>query len=232
MILTELFQRRSLAEGANDPGVFKAVFMAGPPGAGKNKVIRDLGMESYGLRLQDIDQITAYLRSTRANAEAVIKRRQSILASQMLGLIINMTGRNRESLLRINNSLHAIGYDTFMIYVDSQEDIAWQRCIGRIQRQTASREKNEPVTKDYFDNAYASCNRNAPVYAIDFGDNFAYIKNDVVVQNDGSYDANESHAEFVKSVAQAGKKLQKFINSPLSPTANKILALAKRSVDR
>ena len=54
MLLFELDQ--SLREGIHDPNIFKAVFIAGPPGAGKNTVIKELGLHSSGLKLQDIDQ--------------------------------------------------------------------------------------------------------------------------------------------------------------------------------
>ena len=36
----------SLEEGVNDPGIFKAVFLAGGPGSGKSFVVRDTGVAS------------------------------------------------------------------------------------------------------------------------------------------------------------------------------------------
>ena len=40
----------SLNEGINDPGIFKAVFMAGGPGSGKSLIAKKVGFQSMGLR--------------------------------------------------------------------------------------------------------------------------------------------------------------------------------------
>ena len=48
MTLEETYE--SLLEGINDPGVFKAVFMAGGPGSGKSLAAKKLGFASMGLR--------------------------------------------------------------------------------------------------------------------------------------------------------------------------------------
>ena len=38
----------SLNEGINDPGIFKAVFMAGGPGSGKSLIAKKLGFHEQG----------------------------------------------------------------------------------------------------------------------------------------------------------------------------------------
>ena len=48
MTLEETYE--SLLEGINDPGVFKAVFMAGGPGSGKSLAAKKLGFSTMGLR--------------------------------------------------------------------------------------------------------------------------------------------------------------------------------------
>ena len=54
MILENTYD--SLNEGINDPGVFKAVFMAGGPGSGKSLAAKKLGFGSMGLRPVNSDQ--------------------------------------------------------------------------------------------------------------------------------------------------------------------------------
>ena len=63
MFLSELFQP-NIDEGVHDLASFKAIFMAGPPGAGKNTVIKKLGLNAAGMRLQDVDSTLAYLNKT------------------------------------------------------------------------------------------------------------------------------------------------------------------------
>ena len=42
-------------EGVNDPGIFKAIILAGGPGSGKTFVARQLGLKSLGLVVVNSD---------------------------------------------------------------------------------------------------------------------------------------------------------------------------------
>ena len=53
MILENIYD--SLNEGINDPGVFKAVFMAGGPGSGKSLAAKKIGFGTMGLRTVNSD---------------------------------------------------------------------------------------------------------------------------------------------------------------------------------
>tara|TARA_X000001036_G_scaffold433576_1_gene471458 strand:+ start:1973 stop:2182 length:210 start_codon:yes stop_codon:yes gene_type:complete len=44
-----------LEEGINDPGIFKAVFLAGGPGSGKSFIVGQTGLQSFGLKLINSD---------------------------------------------------------------------------------------------------------------------------------------------------------------------------------
>ena len=48
-------ERITLEEGIYDPGIFKAVFMAGTPGGGKTTVANKLGLKALGLRFINSD---------------------------------------------------------------------------------------------------------------------------------------------------------------------------------
>ena len=73
MIITEtmlrsLIRESLLLEGPRDPGIFKAIFMAGCPGSGKGTVIRaifgtDSGTTYQGLKIVNPDQLYEYLLS-------------------------------------------------------------------------------------------------------------------------------------------------------------------------
>ena len=50
-----------LDEGVNDPGIFKAIILAGGPGSGKTVVARALGLASMGLRVVNSDMYFVHL---------------------------------------------------------------------------------------------------------------------------------------------------------------------------
>ena len=44
-----------LDEGVNDPGIFKAIILAGGPGSGKSHVAQKLGLKTLGLKVVNSD---------------------------------------------------------------------------------------------------------------------------------------------------------------------------------
>ena len=96
MTLEETYE--SLLEGINDPGVFKAVFMAGGPGSGKSLAAKKLGFASMGLR--DVNSDMAFEKglkqaglslkmpedeeerrdAVRVHAKAITGKRQTMLS--------------------------------------------------------------------------------------------------------------------------------------------------------
>ena len=49
-----------LDEGVNDPGIFKAVILAGGPGSGKSYVAKKMGLKSLGLIVVNSDLSNRY----------------------------------------------------------------------------------------------------------------------------------------------------------------------------
>ena len=45
-----------IAEGVNDPAIFKAVFLAGGPGSGKSFVVGKTALKALGFRLINSDE--------------------------------------------------------------------------------------------------------------------------------------------------------------------------------
>ena len=211
-----------IQEGPNDPNIFKAIFLAGPPGAGKNQVVQWLGISNIGLKMQDIDHTLAFLNKGKAPAtpdyargERVTIKRQDIFAQNMLGLLINSTGRNYESLMGLNKQLKTAGYDTMMIYVDVDYDVAVNRIGHREQYATDPADKNRRVDLDYFKQAYAATKQNLDFYALMFGDHFALVTN------------NGNDTSLQHDLRIANKKVSRFLNKPLTSTAQSILAQYK-----
>ena len=211
-----------LTEGIRDPGIFKAIFMAGPPGAGKNTVINKLGLAAYGLKLQDVDHTMAMLirRGYPINYEKSLGttlRRQSLLQQQMLGLLINTTGRDAENLMDLNKNLKKSGYDTFMLFVDVEKEVALRRIQQRPYTSTDPRDAGRPVDLDYFERAFEDSKRNIDFYALIFGDRFALVTN--------NEELTESSPKEVLDVTMkiAARKIERFMREPLNPIAQTIV---------
>ena len=217
MFLSELFQP-NIDEGVHDLASFKAIFMAGPPGAGKNTVIKKLGLNAAGMRLQDVDSTLAYLNKTHPekadypSSLKATKKLQTVFQSSGLGLIINTTGRDLRSLVRLNKELKSAGYKTFMVFVDVDYDVALRRIGDREKFATDSRDINRKVDLDYFETAFDDSKYNTAYYEKLFKDNFALVTNNVRI--------NESETgeqlEFRATLQQAARKVERFLQEPIS----------------
>ena len=218
----------ALEEGIYDPGLFKAIFMAGPPGAGKNHVIEALGLDAYGLKLLDIDRTLAMLKQEfpqQANYSKSLDttlRRQSLLQQQMLGLIINTTGRDANSLLNLNTQLKRAGYDTFMIFVDVDKDIALKRIGHREKYATDPADTGRTVDLDYFHRAYDAATANLETYELFFDNQIA-----VVTNNEDLLEYTDPKQVFNTSLKIASKKVDRFMKKPLTPVAQSVLGAAR-----
>ncbi len=137
-----------IQEGVNDPGIFKAFFTAGGPGSGKSYVAGRVGVgkvSPYGLKIVNSDtQYEKLLRDAgmamtpeniyspagqaiRDRAKALTKKQQSGYLQGRLGLLIDGTGKDYGKIKKMGDSLKKIGYDTYMMFVNTSLDTAQER---------------------------------------------------------------------------------------------------------
>ena len=140
-----------LSEGVYDRNIFKAFFLAGGPGSGKSWVsVRTLG----GAGLKVINSDSAFemlLKKERMSldfkgySEKELIRRDEIRAKAKrmtalslgkaiegrLGLIIDSTARNVPKIEFENAHMRGIGYDTFMVFVNTTLEVAMARNNAR-----------------------------------------------------------------------------------------------------
>jgi len=143
MTLEEIYA--SLNEGINDPGIFKAVFMAGGPGSGKSLAAKKLGFQSMGLRPvnsdtsfeQGLKKAGLSLKmpedeeeqrdAIRVHAKAMTAKRQDMLVKGRMGLVIDSTARDIKKLLVQKKLLEQLGYETAMVFVNTSLETALDR---------------------------------------------------------------------------------------------------------
>jgi len=135
---------QELQEGVYDPNIFKAIFLAGGPGSGKSYVVRKttggLGMKvvnsddiyekmlnDAGLQTTPEDIFSDKGQEIRKKAKATTKVMQGNFLQGRLGVIIDGTGKDYDKIAKQAAGLQKLGYETYMIFVNTSLDTAQER---------------------------------------------------------------------------------------------------------
>jgi len=139
------------SEGVNDPAIFKAIFTAGGPGSGKSFVAGKT-TAGFGMKVLNSDDILEFLikktgqslntlkmtpkefekfLETRQKAKKLSAAKQKILVDGKLGMVIDGTGRRIKKISDHRQHLVDMGYDTFMIFVNTSLEVAHERNRNR-----------------------------------------------------------------------------------------------------
>ena len=133
-----------IQEGLYDPGIFKAFFLAGGPGSGKTYVTNratggmglklvnsDIRFERYltkaGLDLKMPDKESALRDPLRARAKQITGDAMDVYIRGRLGLVIDATGRDYNIISKQKSLLSMLGYDCYMIFVNTSLEVALER---------------------------------------------------------------------------------------------------------
>ena len=147
IIGTEMKTFYDLQEGLNDPNIFKAFFLAGGPGSGKSYVVRKT-TGGTGLRVVNSDPAFEKLLKdagmslkmagddprrdeVRGKAKELTKKIGKNYIEGRIGLIIDGTGKKYDGIAKQKAELESIGYDCYMIFVNTSLDVALERNLKR-----------------------------------------------------------------------------------------------------
>lgn len=140
-----------LTEGVHDAGIFKAIFLAGAPGSGKDYVMKK-ALHGHGLTEINSDTALEHLMDKhkldkkmpeheqekrgviRDKAKSLTELRQRLAIHGRNGLIINGTGAKSDQIKKIKKQLEELGYDTKMVFVDTSDNVSRNRNVERGQR--------------------------------------------------------------------------------------------------
>lgn len=232
MLVNEVINN-DINEGPNDPHIFKAIFLAGGPGSGKGFVVKNLmGGSSTGLRVVNSDDVYEKLASiakpvpldlkdpevvaspqgqeAREKAKRLTKARQGNYLDGRLGLIIDGTAKDVEKTQRQKNELELLGYETMMVFVNTNMEVAQQR-----NRKRARQLPDEMVMK-----MWHSVQDNLMKFQQLFGNQNFYL-----VDNSGGLEDPDRKENF----ETVEKAIKRFINSPPRKPQAKSWLTDKRS---
>ncbi len=137
-----------LREGVYDPGIFKAFFLAGGPGSGKTFVTRsafagtglklvnsdaafERGLKKANLSLKMPDEEEYFRNIVRAKAKMTTATQLDTYVQGRLGLVIDATGRDINIINTQKRMLDQLGYDSYMVFVNTSLDVALERNKNR-----------------------------------------------------------------------------------------------------
>ena len=233
-------------EGVYDPGIFKAIFLAGGPGSGKSFVGNELlgipkggfsginmSFAPSGVKLINSDPEFEYFLkkigidpknlanmtdeefkkategegSPRMKAKKISNVRQKLYTQGRLGLLVDGTGDDYSKIKEKNKELNNLGYDTYMLFINTTLEVALQRNAQR------DRQLPEELVKKIWTNVQKNMGRFQGL----FGNNFKIIDN--------------SDKKVIKKGSKVFPKIfyttiNKFIKSPVKS------GIAKRWVKR
>ena len=222
-----------LNEGVNDPGIFKAVFLAGGPGSGKSYVASQLfgipekiNVSTYGLKMVnqdtelenflkkyfdtvDIDNMPDELfkqltdptasdySGLRTRTKELSKSKLKLYMKGRLGVIIDGTGHKYKDVKDERQDLLKLGYDTFMVFVNTSLEIAQKR----------NEERPRVLPKDVVEDYWKEVQKNMAFFQGLFGN-----ANFLLVDNNATLSPKQAQKKFNMLVT---KGIGKFIKKPI-----------------
>jgi len=134
-----------LDEGVNDPGIFKAIILAGGPGSGKSYIAQKLGLATMGLKVVNSDAFFTMLmkkkglslkmpgdefeerEAARMAAKALTNKQLNTIVDARLGVIIDSTSGDQKKTVGIIGKLKKVGYDVKVIFIETTLETAQKR---------------------------------------------------------------------------------------------------------
>ena len=217
---------QELKEGLYDPNIFKAFFLAGGRGSGKTFVTRG-AFGGTGLRVVNSDQsfenalkknnLSLKMPDSEAEARDMLRARAKATTGSMmdlsikgrLGMVVDGTGRDYDKIKNQVAQLRQLGYDCYMIFVNTSLSVALER--------NAKRERSVPeyITKKSWEAVQGNIGRFQNLFG---------MGNMVIVDN--SKDDRELTTIVMNKV---GKNVRRLLSNKIkSYTAKRWMATERR----
>lgn len=192
-----------MEEGVDDKHIFKAIFTAGSPGAGKTTASKKI-LGGTGFREVNIDKFIEFLAKKQnldlkkmdkfdpeffTKADSLVSKNKTNYIDGRLPLIVDGTGRDFNKIVKGKKDLESIGYECGLLFVVTDLETAKSRNAGR----------ERSVDDEYMLKAYKEVMGNMEKFKQEFGETF-FLLNNV----DGG------------NIGEIQKKVWRFIERPVS----------------
>jgi len=200
--------KKFMTEGVDDPAIFKAVFLAGGPGSGKSFIVGKTGLPALGLKVINSDDayeaamkkagmemspdniFSVKGQDIRGRAKALTGKKQARYLMGRLGVVVDGTGKDFAKVKKQAQAMEKLGYDTAMIFVNTDLDTAINRDKAR-ERTIGEKE----VTK-----YWKEVQRNIGAFQTFFG------KKDMLIVD------NSDGKDYQKETLRAYRDIKKFLD--------------------
>lgn len=207
------FQVRWLAEsllheGVYDPAIFKAFFLAGSAGSGKGYVggatlgghglitvnsdaAFEHALQKAGLSMKLEDEPEEAWQPLRARAKEVTLHKHANLVNERLGIVLDSTGDSYGKIQNQKHALDSVGYDCYMIFVNTSLDVALAR----------NKKRARSIDNEVAEKMWHQVQANKNHFQSLFGNHFIEVHNNNPSQDD---------------LALAAKWVRGYVNKPVT----------------
>lgn len=177
--------KQFLDEGVNDPAIFKAIFLAGGPGSGKSFIVGQTALTALGMRVVNSDDafenamkkaglemdpeniFSVKGQELRGRAKTLTGKKQELYLKGRLGIVVDGTGRDYDKIKKQSVELQRLGYDTAMIFVNTDKETALAR----------NRTRSRSLPDDEVAKMWGAVQNNIGKFQGHFGKNFIVLDN-------------------------------------------------------
>ena len=172
-------------------------------------LLKKYGFETFGTGKLDIDKWPdevfdlvaggdedSKTMTVRKKAKLMTKARKEKYMEGRLGMIIDGTGHNFGKIKKEKEQLEKLGYDCYMVFVNTSLEVAKKRNLERVRR----------LPEDILVKSWNDVQRNLGGFQALFGSSF------VIVDNSKILSAKEATKKFGRLVK---KYIDKFIKTPI-----------------
>lgn len=168
-----------IKEGVYDPHIFKAVFMAGAPGAGKSTVA-NLLFQHTGLKSLNVDTFWQLYKAYDKQGDYdkfwdLYKKQEQNYLNGRLGLLIDGTARNPEKMAQVKARLEQLGYDCAMIFVNTTLETSIARTVKRAD--DPGKDQGRTIDSEFVANSWQQVQNGLGQLQSMFGRNFYIVDN-------------------------------------------------------
>lgn len=199
-------------------GEFKAIFVTGGPGSGKDVVIREAIAESKAIELNVVQAFDYLADKQKLSEKTGDPRRESI--RNRGPLVINGPADDHDRILYIKEELESLGYTTMMVFVETSNEASQERnCkLSRMMVESIRQDKwlkskeNFKLYNQLFDN-FISFDNNRSIEYIeeDITETYKTLNCfiDGKLNNQVAYDWLENHNRLNNGIIKENKNVQK-----------------------